>query len=178
MKSKGRSRLFILTILVLLMCAATLSLALHPSSVKAASQHRHPTPTPTLGVTPTATPTSGVTPTATTITGTSCQVTYTIQNQFNFGFTTGITIANTGSTAINSWTLQFTFPNGQVITSFFNAGFTQVGADVTATNRSYNGTIAPGGTVVAPPGFVATWNNVTNNPPASFTLNGTTCSIG
>ncbi len=178
MQSKGRSRLFIPIILVLLICAAAFSLTLHPSSVKAASQHRQPTPTPTLGVTPTATPTSGITPTATTITGTSCQVTYTIQNQFNFGFTTGITVANTGSTAINGWTLQFAFPNGQVITSLFNAGYTQVGADVTMTNRSYNGTIPPGGTVITPLGFVATWNNVTNNPPASFTLNGTTCSIG
>jgi cellulase/cellobiase CelA1 len=63
-------------------------------------------------------------------------------------FTANVTIANTGSSAINGWTLAFTFPGGQKITNFWNAAVTQVGASVTATNMSWNATIAPGGSTL------------------------------
>lgn len=136
-----------------------------------------PTATPTRGTTPTATPTRGVTPTptATSVSGSSCKVVYTVTNQWPGGFGATIAITNTGTTAINGWTLTFSFANGQTITQLWGGSYTQSGASVTITNASYNGAIAPGATLSSPPGFNGTWNG-TNTNPTSFTLNGVTCS--
>ena len=142
-----------------------------------------PTPTPTTGTTPTPTPTVGTTPTASTtptptptsVTGTSCNVHYAITNQWSTGFGAAITITNTGSTTINSWSLQFSFANGQTITQLWNGTYTQTGSAVTITNVSYNGSIAPGATLSSTPGFNGAWSG-SNAVPASFKLNGVTCS--
>ena len=77
------------------------------------------------------------------------------------------------STAISSWSLSFTFPGDQKITSNFNGGFSQTGENATLTNASYNGTIAPGGTVTD--GFQGTWTSNDTNP-TSFAINGSTCN--
>jgi len=147
-----------------------------------ASNSSTPTPTPTS--TPTATPTSmptstptsmpTSTPTSTPTTGLACSVQYAITNQWSGGFGTSVTITNTGSTTINGWTLAWTFPNGQTVTQIWNATDTQTGGNVSATNVSYNGTIAPGGT--ANFGFNGSWNG-SNASPTAFALNGTACSI-
>lgn len=138
------------------------------------------TPTPTIGgTTPTPTPTRGTTPTPTPTptSGASCQVHYVISNQWNTGFTATINITNTGSTAINGWTLKFTFPTGQTLMqSPWNGSFTQSGSAVTVTNLSYNGAIPPGGSLSSPPGFNANWSG-TDGQPTAFTLNGVTCTV-
>jgi hypothetical protein len=67
--------------------------------------------------------------------------------------------------------LQFSFANGQTVTSGWNGNFTQSGSTVTVTNLSYNGTIAPGASIGSEPGFNGTWTT-TNSVPTSFTLNG------
>lgn len=137
-----------------------------------------PTPTSTPTSTPTATPTSvPSTPTPTPVSSASCKVTYTVTNQWPGGFQGGINITNTGSSTINGWSLQFSFANGQTITQIWNASYTQSGSNVTVTNLSYNGTIAPGQSVSSQPGFLGSWNG-TNNAPTSFTLNGSACSVG
>jgi poly(3-hydroxybutyrate) depolymerase len=102
----------------------------------------------------------------------SCRVGYTV-NPWNTGLTTAIAITNTGSTTINGWSLRFTLPSGQVITGGWNATYSPTSGTVTATNVSYNSTIAPGGTVTT--GFQATHTGNTGKP-ASFTLNGATCT--
>jgi len=137
-----------------------------------------PTATPTVGITPTVgtTPTVGITPTATTSPGLACSVHYAITNQWQGGFGAGFTITNTGTTAINGWTLRFTFPDGQTVTQGWSGTFTQSGSVVTITNLSYNGAIAPGTAVSSEPGFNGTWNG-TNSTPTAFTLNGTACSV-
>jgi glucuronoarabinoxylan endo-1,4-beta-xylanase len=127
------------------------------------------TPTPTH--TPTSTPTP--TPTSTPTTGQACSVQYTITNQWAGGFGANIVITNTGSTAINGWTLKWTFANGQAITQLWNGTVTQSGSNVSVTNVSYNGTLAPGGTTNF--GFNGSWNG-TNAAPTSFSLNGKGCS--
>ncbi|GHO56672.1 glycoside hydrolase family 48 protein [Ktedonobacter robiniae] len=143
------------------------------------TQTQTATPTPTQTTTPTPTPTQTTTPTPTPsptpTPGTACKVQYTVTNQWPGGFGVNIAITNTGSTAINSWTLKFSFPNGQTITQVWNGNYTQSGANVTITNLSYNGSIAPGTTLSSPPGFNGSWSSA-NSPPTSFTLNGTTCS--
>jgi Cellulose binding domain len=134
-----------------------------------------PTPTSTSTPTPTKTPTSTptpVTPTPTPTSGATCKVDYSV-NQWPGGFTGNLTITNTGTTTLGSWTLTFTFPSTQQITQGWNGNFSQQGANVTVTNASWNGSLAPGATVN--PGFNGSWT--TSNPsPTSFKLNGSTCS--
>jgi endo-1,4-beta-xylanase len=130
-----------------------------------------PASTPPATTPPVTTP-PATTPPATGPAG-SCRVTYAM-SAWNTGFTTNITIANTGSTAVNGWSLVFTLPAGQVITSGWNATYTPSSGQVTARNMSYNATIAPGASTGL--GFQATHTGNTGRP-ASFTLNGTACSV-
>ena len=105
--------------------------------------------------------------------GGSCQVTYSTNSQWPGGFTAQVVIANTGSSAISSWSLGFTFPGDQQITSDFNGTASQSGETATLTNASYNGSIAPNGSVTV--GFQGTWTN-SDAAPTAFTLNGAACS--
>jgi poly(3-hydroxybutyrate) depolymerase len=102
-----------------------------------------------------------------------CGVGYTV-NAWSTGLTASITITNTGSTTINGWSLAFTLPTGQTITSGWNATYSPSSGTVTATNVSYNGAIAAGGSTSI--GFQATHTGNTAKP-TSFTLNGAACAI-
>jgi endo-1,4-beta-xylanase len=105
--------------------------------------------------------------------GGTCHVTYTKNSEWPGGFTAQVTIANTGTTTINGWSLTFTFPGDQKITSNFNGAFSQTGENATLTNASYNGTIAPGGSLTD--GFQGNWTSSDANP-TSFSVNGTACN--
>jgi hypothetical protein len=105
-------------------------------------------------------------------TGGACHVAYTTNSQWPGGFTAQVVITNTSTTAISSWSLTWTFPGDQKVTSNFNGGFSQSVETVTLTNASYNGSIAPGGSITA--GFQGTWTT-SDAAPTSFTLNGATC---
>jgi hypothetical protein len=137
-----------------------------------------PTASGTSSVTVTAADTTGAKGTASltwTIgtTGTlACHVTYT-PNPWQGGFTTNITIANTGSSVINGWTLTFTFPGDQKITNAWNGVATQSGEHVSIANESYNATIAAGNSTTL--GFQGTWTN-SDASPTSFAVNGTACT--
>jgi len=108
--------------------------------------------------------------------GGGCTIDYTISPQNSTAFGANITIVNNGSTALSSWTLTWSFANGQTISSLWNGNEIQSGANVTVTNQSYNGSIAAGGSLTGV-GFNGTWNGVTNAIPASFSLNGTACTV-
>jgi endo-1,4-beta-xylanase len=101
-----------------------------------------------------------------------CSVHYAVASQWNVGFTAAITITN-GSSAINSWTLKFTFPSGQTIAQGWSANWTSSGSQVTATNMSWNGTLAAGASVSI--GFNGNYSG-TNTSPSAFTLNGQSCA--
>src|SRR5512135_1439162 len=75
----------------------------------------------------------------------ACSIGYASQNDWGSGATIGITLTNTGTDPYPSWTLTWTFPGNQVITSLWNGAFTQTGASVTVTNLGYNGVIPAGG---------------------------------
>jgi len=107
--------------------------------------------------------------------GFSCHIGYSVVNQWPGGFQAAVTINNTGTTATTSWTLTWTFANGQTVTQLWNGSEMQSGASVTVTNLSYNGSIPAGGSYNGM-GFLGTWNNTTNAAPASFAVNGTTCN--
>ena len=102
-----------------------------------------------------------------------CAVTYRISGQWPGGFQGGVTIRNTGSAAINGWTLQWSFADGQTVNQMWNATSSQRGATVSAASVHYTAAIAPGREVSI--GFLGSMRNK-NTVPASFTLNGTTCS--
>ena len=107
--------------------------------------------------------------------GGACRVTYTLNSSWPGGFTAQVVIANTGTTTISGWSLAFTFPGDQKVTSNFNGGFSQAGENAILTNASYNGTITAGSTITD--GFQGTWTS-SDAAPATFTLNGTTCTTG
>jgi hypothetical protein len=91
--------------------------------------------------------------------GFSCHIGYSIGTQWARGFGARITINNTGTTPISSWTLTWAFPNGQTVTQSWNGIETQSGANVSVVNESYN----------------CSWNNVSNAAPPSFAVNGVVC---
>src|SRR5215469_11693946 len=106
---------------------------------------------------------------------TACKVSYSISNQWSGGFGAALSISNTGTTAWTSWSLTWSFANGQTVTQIWNGNVTQTGANVTVTNMSYNGSIAAGGSYTGM-GFNGSWNNVTNAIPTNFAINGTACN--
>jgi hypothetical protein len=131
----------------------------------------------------TITGTSGSTTAKTTIALTivssspsSCTVDYVISPQNTSAFGAAITIDNTGTTAWTSWTLTWTFANGQTVTELWNGNDTHNRANVTVTNESYKGSIAAGGSLTGG-GFNGTWNDTTNAVPAAFSINGTACTV-
>jgi O-glycosyl hydrolase len=140
-----------------------------------------PTTAGTFSVTVTATDTTGASGSAsftwTVGSGSSggggaCTVSYT-PDQWTGGFTANVTITNSSSTAINGWTLAFTFPGDQKITSAWNGVATQSGENVSITNESYNSTIAANGGSTSL-GFQGTWTS-SDATPTAFTVNGTAC---
>jgi len=104
--------------------------------------------------------------------GAACAVKYTA-NSWNNGFTADVQITNTGSSAINGWTLTYGLPSGQQVTNSWNATVSQSGSTVTARNVGHNGSVAPGGT--ASFGYQGTLSGAYSSP-TSFSLNGATCS--
>ncbi len=102
-------------------------------------------------------------------------MTYRTSSEWSGGFVATITIANTGTTVINGWTLVFTFGGDQWLTNWWNSTASQAGATVTIHNAAWNAIIQPGGSVSV--GFQGSWQTG-NGAPASFTLNGVPCAVG
>ena len=83
---------------------------------------------------------------------TGCQVTY-VNSQWTGGFTASVQV--TAADAHNGWTVTWTWPSGQQVTSAWSATVSQSGSVVTATNLSYDSQIAAGGSVSF--GIQGTW---------------------
>ncbi|KPI23828.1 esterase, PHB depolymerase family [Actinobacteria bacterium OK074] len=103
----------------------------------------------------------------------ACTVTATT-SAWNTGLTGSVTLTNTGTTTVDGWQLAFTLPAGQTITNGWGATYAPASGAVTATNASYDGTLAPGASVTI--GYQAdhTGNSAA---PSGFTLNGTACTV-
>ncbi|RAO25201.1 Cellulase [Micromonospora noduli] len=104
---------------------------------------------------------------------TGCRVAYTVSSQWAGGFGANVRVTNLGD-PLTGWTLRWAFDSGQTVTQAWNATVTQNGVTVTATNASYNGSLATGGS--ASFGFNGSSNDAGNPVPGSFTLNGVTCT--
>jgi alpha-L-arabinofuranosidase len=101
----------------------------------------------------------------------SAKVTFADTNDWGSGFTGNLTLTNTGSSAINGWTLSFDFVG--TISSIWNASITsKSGNRYTIANASYNAVINPGQSVTigfnASPGHAAA--------PTKYVLNGVAIS--
>ena len=145
-----------------------------PSATPSQSASASASATPSTSPSPSHSPSASPSPSPSAGGGSGCHVTYTKNSEWPGGFTAGVTINNTGTSAISSWTVKFTFPGDQKVTSSWNDGsLTQSGEAVTATNASYNGSINPGGN--ASFGFQGTWTS-SDASPTSFTVNGVTCN--
>ncbi|WP_028810235.1 glycoside hydrolase family 6 protein [Streptomyces sp. 351MFTsu5.1] len=102
-----------------------------------------------------------------------CTVDYKVQNQWDTGFTTAVTITN-NSAAKSSWSLKWSYAGNQKVSNFWNSKISQSGTAVTAANESYNGSLGTGGSVSF--GFQGTYSG-TNAVPTTFTLDGVTCNV-
>ncbi|MFI2430531.1 cellulase family glycosylhydrolase [Streptomyces sp. NPDC018693] len=103
----------------------------------------------------------------------SCAVGYRAVGEWPGGFQGEIVVHNTGTAAVDGWTLAFTYADGQTVSTMWGGTATQSGGAVSVTPASYTRTIAPGGSVTV--GFIAS-KGATNTAPATFTLNGSTCT--
>ncbi|MFF0811618.1 cellulase family glycosylhydrolase [Streptomyces albogriseolus] len=103
----------------------------------------------------------------------SCAVTYRVTGEWPGGFQGEVVVRNTGSTAVDGWTLRWTFPDGQRITSLWGGTVTQSGAEVSVAAAPYTATIPPSGAVSL--GFTGSRAG-TNTDPTVFLLNGAECS--
>lgn len=98
------------------------------------------------------------------------QINYEIQNEWSSGFVGQVTLVNNSSSAIDGWTVEWTFPDaGQTIVNGWNGIFSQSGTNVTVKNTSYNGKIPSGGKMAF--GFQGSYN-ASNPVPTDITLNG------
>ncbi|PZG17058.1 chitinase, partial [Micromonospora craterilacus] len=82
------------------------------------------------------------------------------------------TITNGGSSTITSWQVAFSLPAGTTLGTYWDATVSSVGQRHTFTNRSWNGTVAPGASVSF--GFLATGSG----SPTDCLLNGAPCGGG
>ncbi len=103
--------------------------------------------------------------------GGGCSVAATLQTQWNNGYVIQpITVTNTGTATINSWTVTFTLPSGHTLVGSppgWNAAITVSGSTVTARNMSYNGTLAPNGSTTF--GFQASRPDGNTALPSGYT---------
>ncbi|MEV6166295.1 cellulase family glycosylhydrolase [Streptomyces sp. NPDC052052] len=105
--------------------------------------------------------------------GVGCSVGYHVVGEWPGGFQGEITLRNTGTTAIDGWTLGFAFADGQTLTNMWGGIPTQNGGSVSVAPASYTTTIAANGSVTI--GFTAGQSG-TNTAPTAFTLNGAACT--
>jgi hypothetical protein len=101
-----------------------------------------------------------------------CRVTYAADS-WGSGFVANVTVANTGSSALNGWALGFTLPSGQAVTSSWNTALSGSSGALTARNTTHNGSIPAGGSTSF--GFQGTYSGSFASPSA-FTLNGSACT--
>jgi mannan endo-1,4-beta-mannosidase len=98
--------------------------------------------------------------------GKTCSATYSVVGSWQGGFQGNVKVT-AGSAAISSWTVTWTYANGQTITQSWNTTITSSGSAITAKNVSYNGSLGAGGS--AEFGFLGSWNGTNSVPSVTCT---------
>jgi hypothetical protein len=102
----------------------------------------------------------------------TCRIDYDIASQWPGGYVGTVTLTNLGD-PLPTWTIGWTFPGDQQISSAWNATIGQSQNQVTAVNASWNAALGTGATTSF--GFQAGFGR--DNPaPTTFTLNGEPCT--
>jgi hypothetical protein len=108
------------------------------------------------------------TPTGTGTGAAGCSASYAIVGSWTGGFQATVTVT-AGRSPISGWKVTWQFANGQAITQSWNATIVTSGSAVTATNVSYNGTLAAGASTQF--GFLGSWNGANTTPALTCTVN-------
>jgi hypothetical protein len=118
-----------------------------PSASASASPSKSASPSasPSISASASSSASPSASASPSTSAGAGCTATWSVTNSWSGGFQLGFTVTDSGSTAINGWTVKYSWPGSQTITQIWNATDTQSGAAVTVTNMSYNGSLSPGG---------------------------------
>jgi len=105
----------------------------------------------------------------------ACQVNYQkAWDNGGGGFGANLTIINLGD-PLTSWTLTFSFANGQTVQNGWNGRWSQSGANVTVVNESWNGNLPTNAQVG--PAFNGNYIPAQGNTnPTAFSLNGVACT--
>jgi hypothetical protein len=103
----------------------------------------------------------------------SVTATFTKDSDWGTGYQGKYTITNGSTSGISAWTVAFTLPTGLSLGTYWDSLISTSGQHVTATNRNYNGTVAPGASVTF--GFVV---NGGSGAPTGCTINGASCAGG
>ncbi|MBB2740363.1 UNVERIFIED_ORG: hypothetical protein FHR35_000183 [Microbispora rosea subsp. rosea] len=119
-----------------------------------------PSPSPSPSSTPSPSPDSSPTP---PVSG-ACSATIETTNSWPGGFQSTVTV-RAGSAPVNGWTVKWTWPSGQSISSLWNGTQSGSGSSVTVRNADYNGSIAAGASTTF--GFTA--NGSAATPSATCT---------
>jgi chitinase len=98
--------------------------------------------------------------------------TFVKTSDWGSGWEGRVTVTNGGTAAMSSWTVAFDLPAGTTVGTYWDALLTSSGQRYTFTNRSWNGSVAPGASVSF--GFLANGAG----SPTNCTLNGAACSGG
>ncbi|ACZ88063.1 exoglucanase B [Streptosporangium roseum] len=107
--------------------------------------------------------------------GPSCTVSYRAAT-WSSRLNAEITVRNTGTTAIDGWTLTVDYPASAVrLISGWSADWTQTGARLAGTSKRWNEIIPAGSATQV--GFTASYSGPLP-APVSFGLNGGTCATG
>ncbi|MFE4050557.1 cellulase family glycosylhydrolase [Streptomyces sp. YIM B13518] len=104
----------------------------------------------------------------------ACEIGYRVTGEWPGGFQGEVTVRNTGGSAVNGWTLRWTFPADQRITHMWGGTPTQSGSAVSVVSASYTASIPASGSVSL--GFTASRTGA-NPGPTAFSLNGADCSV-
>ena len=102
----------------------------------------------------------------------ACSIDYAVNGDWGTGFQVVITVTDEGP-ALTGWTLQYSYSGAETLANGWNAAWSQSGEQVTAVSKSYDGTLAPGGSTGIGANFKLSGPLDT---PTAFTLNGIACS--
>jgi hypothetical protein len=128
-----------------------------PSPSATGSPSPPPSPSPSPSPSPTGTGSPG-----------TCALTASVLNSWPGGYQLQLTVASNGTAPATGWTAGFSFGSpADTIASSWGATVSQSGTTVSATNASYDGTIAAGGSI--------TWGMIVNG--GSQGLSGMSCAL-
>ncbi|SCL50246.1 chitin-binding protein [Micromonospora citrea] len=96
----------------------------------------------------------------------ACTATYRVTGQWGGGFQGEVTVT-AGGGAVKGWSVNWTYADGQQVTSAWNATVTTSGTRVVARNAAHNGSLSPGASTTF--GFLGSWSGANSTPVPTCT---------